>query len=313
MFDHLGFRVQRLAAARRFYDAVAEGARAGGHRQHGDLVPARPQRRTSRYRSCGSAPTGRASGRPATACRASPIHIAFRRTRPGKRSTRSTRRRWTTAGRTMAAPGPRGPEEMNYYARFRARSGRQQYRGRLPRQLESVSLRSAVTSPSSGCRLSPPISPIANASASGFRARAPNPLLASPRVDNRSPRLADWPHRFCLLTASARPIRTAGGFEHVGAGGDTGGLARALGERRPVPLLLRQPRHPAARHQRDDDRDHHAGDGRRPLRRRAGRLVARRLRARRDLGRRRGRAGWSATCRCAPTWSSPPCSTPPAR
>ena len=137
------------------------------------------------------------------------------------------------------------------------------------------------------------VTPTRFSTATAGRARTDGARMIASLTDWATPFVRrDWPHRFCLLTVIAQPIRGSSERRenHVGAGGNPGRLARALGERRPVPLLLRQPRHPAARHQRDDDRDDHAGDGRRSLRRRAGRLVARRLRARRDLGRRRSRA-----------------------
>jgi catechol 2,3-dioxygenase-like lactoylglutathione lyase family enzyme len=116
MIDHLGFRVRDLAAARRFYEAVAQALGLA-------VIDNTPE----------SFLVGRSAERPVpflwvgTALPAfwninhqtsrSPIHVAFT---ASSRTAVDTFHRAALAagGQDNGKPGPRGPEEMKYYGAY---------------------------------------------------------------------------------------------------------------------------------------------------------------------------------------------------
>lgn len=116
MFDHLGFRVRDLAAARRFYDAVMPvlGLQVVTNTATSFLIGKSAEEPIPFVWVGTDAP---AFWTPAHLTSAAPIHLAF-----------SARDRATVDAFHVAAlaaggtdngpPGPRGPAEMNYYAAF---------------------------------------------------------------------------------------------------------------------------------------------------------------------------------------------------
>ena len=194
MFDHLGFRVRDLKAARRFYDAVPKfyGSPPSTTRRTSFLLGRSAEQPIPFLWIGTDQPTFWSAGHSVSA---SPIHIAFRA------SDRASvdafyRAALENGGTDNGAPGPRGPQEMNYYGAFVIDPDGNNIEAGCRGSWNSAKP-AILVSPSSGCRLSPPISPIAIASASSFRASSFRiHLLAPPRADSRQPRLAAGPTAF---------------------------------------------------------------------------------------------------------------------
>ena len=117
MFDHLGFRVRDLKAARRFYDAVAKVLRLATIDNTGtSFLLVRSAEQPIPFLWIGTdQPTFWSAGHSVSA---SPIHIALRA------SDRASvdafyRAALENGGTDNGAPGPRGPQEMNYYGGVR--------------------------------------------------------------------------------------------------------------------------------------------------------------------------------------------------
>lgn len=116
MFDHIGFRVRDLAAARRFYDAIAAplGLKTIGNSETSFLL-GRSAAEPIPFVWIGTDQPSFWSGDHRVS--ASPIHIAF--AVPDRRSVDAFHRAGLAAGgRDNGAPGPRGPEEMRYYGAY---------------------------------------------------------------------------------------------------------------------------------------------------------------------------------------------------
>lgn len=116
MFDHIGFRVRDLAAARKFYDAVAEAlGLATIDNTETSFLLGRSAERPLPFVWIGTdLPAFWRSGHLVSN---SPIHIAF------VASDRSTvdafyRAALANGGSDNGAPGPRGPEAMHYYGAY---------------------------------------------------------------------------------------------------------------------------------------------------------------------------------------------------
>ena len=116
--DHLWIRVADLAAAKRFYEAIAPHAGSTGRRQA--RARAVPRQRAVRSRSCRATPTEH-------------VHLAF----PAPDDATSTLPRGAAeAGyRDNGAPGRAAAVPPRLLRRVRARSRRQQHRGRQPQPL----------------------------------------------------------------------------------------------------------------------------------------------------------------------------------
>jgi catechol 2,3-dioxygenase-like lactoylglutathione lyase family enzyme len=116
VFDHLGFRVKDLAAARRFYDAVAEalGLAVIDNTQTSFLV-GRSASTPIPFLWIGTDQPAFWSAGHSTS--ASPIHLAF--SASGRAAVDAFHKAALANGGTdNGAPGPRGPAEMNYYGAY---------------------------------------------------------------------------------------------------------------------------------------------------------------------------------------------------
>jgi len=117
VFDHIGFRVRDLAAARRFYDAIAAplGLQTADNTKT-SFVFGRSAAEPVPFVWIGTdEPSFWDSGQHHVS--ASPIHVAF--SAPDRQAVDAFHRAALAAGgRDNGAPGPRGPAEMNYYAAF---------------------------------------------------------------------------------------------------------------------------------------------------------------------------------------------------
>lgn len=116
MFDHIGFRVRDLRAARRFYDAVAPalGLQTIDNSPHSFLL-VRSMEETVPFVWIGTDQP--AFWNSAHQVSASPIHLAF-----SAASTRQVdefhRAALQAGGIDNGFPGPRGPAEMHYYGAY---------------------------------------------------------------------------------------------------------------------------------------------------------------------------------------------------
>ena len=116
MFDHLGFRVRDLKAARRFYDAVAAAlGLATIDNTETSFLLGRSAEQPIPFLWIGTEqPTFWSAGHSVSA---SPIHIAFRASDHASVDA-FYRAALENGGTDNGAPGPRGPQEMNYYGAF---------------------------------------------------------------------------------------------------------------------------------------------------------------------------------------------------
>jgi catechol 2,3-dioxygenase-like lactoylglutathione lyase family enzyme len=116
MFDHIGFRVRDLGAARRFYDAIAKalGLQTIDNTQESFLL-VRSGDEPLPFVWIGTALP--AFWTPAHVTSGSPIHIGFKA--PDRATVDAFHRAALAAGGTdNGGPGPRGPAVMKYYAAF---------------------------------------------------------------------------------------------------------------------------------------------------------------------------------------------------
>ena len=113
MFDHIGFRVRDLRAARRFYDAVAGalGLRTLDNSAHSFLL-VRSAELTVPFVWIGTDQPAFWSG--AHQVSASPIHLALSAKTPQEVDA-FHRAALQAGGIDNGFPGPRGPAEMHYY------------------------------------------------------------------------------------------------------------------------------------------------------------------------------------------------------
>jgi catechol 2,3-dioxygenase-like lactoylglutathione lyase family enzyme len=116
MIDHLGFRVRDLAEARRFYEACAGalGVAVIDNTAESFLI-GRSAAEPVPFIWIGTARPAFWTGTHATS--AAPMHFAF--TAPSREAVDAFHKAAIEAGgRDNGAPGPRGPQEMGYYAAF---------------------------------------------------------------------------------------------------------------------------------------------------------------------------------------------------
>ncbi len=116
MFDHIGFRVRDLRAARRFYDAVAGalGLRTIDNSAHSFLL-VRSTERTVPFIWIGTDQPAFWNG--AHQVSASPIHLALSAKTPQEVDA-FHRAALQAGGIDNGFPGPRGPAEMHYYGAY---------------------------------------------------------------------------------------------------------------------------------------------------------------------------------------------------
>jgi catechol 2,3-dioxygenase-like lactoylglutathione lyase family enzyme len=116
VIDHLGFRVRNLAAARRFYEAVARAlGLAVADNTPESFVFGRSAQKPVPFLWVGT--TSPAFWTEDHRTSQSPIHVAF--TATSREAVNEFHRSALAAGgRDNGAPGPRGPAELNYYAAF---------------------------------------------------------------------------------------------------------------------------------------------------------------------------------------------------
>jgi len=116
MFDHIGFRVRDLRAARRFYDAVAGelGLRTLDNSAHSFLL-VRSAELTVPFVWIGTDQPAFWSG--AHQVSASPIHLALSAKTPQEVDA-FHRAALQAGGIDNGFPGPRGPAEMHYYGAY---------------------------------------------------------------------------------------------------------------------------------------------------------------------------------------------------
>ena len=116
MLDHFGFRVRDLAAARRFYEAVAGAiGLAVIDNSPASFLVVRSAEQPIPFLWVGTDEP--AFWTPAHHVSASPIHVAF--AAPDRAAVDAFHRAALAAGgRDNGAPGPRGPAEMGYYGAF---------------------------------------------------------------------------------------------------------------------------------------------------------------------------------------------------
>jgi catechol 2,3-dioxygenase-like lactoylglutathione lyase family enzyme len=116
VIDHLGFRVRDLAAARRFYEAVARavGLSVIDNTPESFLVAPSAQRPLP-FLWVGTALPAFWSGDHQTS--RSPVHVAFT---AGTREAVDEFHRAALAagGKDNGGPGPRGPKEIKYYGAY---------------------------------------------------------------------------------------------------------------------------------------------------------------------------------------------------
>lgn len=113
MIDHFGYRVRDLAAARRFYDAIAPtvGLTTVDNTAESFLV-GKSMAEPIPFIWIGTAQPAFWTSEHHTS--AAPIHLAFKA--PDRASVDAFYKAALNAGGTdNGAPGPRGPESMNYY------------------------------------------------------------------------------------------------------------------------------------------------------------------------------------------------------
>lgn len=116
MFDHIGFRVRDLAAARRFYEAIMPplGLQVADNSENSFLIGRSPDEPSPFIWIGTDQPSFWNAGH---ATSASPIHVAF--SAPDQEAVDAFHRAaFSAGGRDNGAPGPRGPAEMKYYGAF---------------------------------------------------------------------------------------------------------------------------------------------------------------------------------------------------
>jgi catechol 2,3-dioxygenase-like lactoylglutathione lyase family enzyme len=116
MINHMGFRVRDLQAARRFYDACA-GALGIAVIDNGPeaFLIGRSAQQPVPFVWVGITSPAFWTSEHVTS--AAPIHLAF--DAPSREAVDAFHREALKAGgRDNGGPGPRGPEEMGYYAAF---------------------------------------------------------------------------------------------------------------------------------------------------------------------------------------------------
>lgn len=116
MFDHIGFRIRDLAAARRFYEAITAplGLQVADNTDTSFLIGRSPEEPSPFIWIGTDEPKFWNAGHRISA---SPIHVAF--VAPDHEAVDAFHRAALAAGgRDNGPPGPRGPKEMHYYAAF---------------------------------------------------------------------------------------------------------------------------------------------------------------------------------------------------
>lgn len=116
MFDHIGFRVGDLEAARRFYDAIADAlGLATGDNTDTSFLLGRSAAEPMPFLWVGTDQPAFWSQNHMVS--ASPIHIAFQA--KDRASVDAFHRAGLANGGTdNGPPGPRGPAEMKYYGAY---------------------------------------------------------------------------------------------------------------------------------------------------------------------------------------------------
>lgn len=116
MFDHIGFRIRDLAAARRFYEAIASplGLQVADNTETSFLIGRSAEEPMPFIWIGTDLPSFWNAGHIVSA---SPIHVAF--VAPDQEAVDAFHRAALAAGgRDNGAPGPRGPAAMNDYAAY---------------------------------------------------------------------------------------------------------------------------------------------------------------------------------------------------
>ncbi|EHK57788.1 VOC family protein [Allomesorhizobium alhagi] len=116
MFDHIGFRVRDLEAARRFYDAVADAlGLATAYNTDTSFLLGRSAAEPMPFLWIGTDQPAFWSEGPTFS--PSPIHIAFQ-AKDRAAVDAFYRAALANGGTDNGAPGPRGPAEMKYYGAY---------------------------------------------------------------------------------------------------------------------------------------------------------------------------------------------------
>lgn len=116
MFDHIGFRVRDLEAARRLYDAVAEAlGLATADNTDTSFLLGRSAAEPMPFLWVGTDQPAFWSEEHTVS--ASPIHIAFQ-AKDRAAVDAFYRAALANGGTDNGAPGPRGPAEMKYYGAY---------------------------------------------------------------------------------------------------------------------------------------------------------------------------------------------------